>query len=131
MLAIQQHFQLQIGASKSISKRLSISFLNARNRDFGEKLLSNSLSKCLNIAIFYSEFFASVCMWVSMNSPTASRQGEDEPSPPPRPLSLFLPLFFRRRRVAVTVSQRASTSHQFLIPASPPSHPLFSRPTLL
>jgi hypothetical protein len=28
-----------------ISKRLSIFFLNGRNRDFGEKMFSNSLSK--------------------------------------------------------------------------------------
>jgi hypothetical protein len=30
---------------KSISKRLRIFFLNVRNRDFGEKLPSNSFSK--------------------------------------------------------------------------------------
>ena len=37
---------------------------------------------------------ASTCAWVSKSSPTASRQGEDEPSPPVAPrlcLSLFLP----------------------------------------
>jgi hypothetical protein len=43
--------------TKSISKRLSIFFLNGRNRDFGEKIPSNSLSAYLNdhpnIVIFY------------------------------------------------------------------------------
>jgi hypothetical protein len=34
--------------SKANSKRLSISFLNTRNKNFGEKLLSNSFSKWLS-----------------------------------------------------------------------------------
>jgi hypothetical protein len=47
-------------ATKSISERLSISFLNARDRDFGEKLPPPaSLNGYLNIAIFYFGFFAS------------------------------------------------------------------------
>jgi hypothetical protein len=41
---------------KSISKRLSISLLNVRNRDFGEKLYLNGHS---NVTIIYSGFFAS------------------------------------------------------------------------
>ena len=44
----------------SISKRLSISFLNARNRDFGRKLPPIAfLNGHPNIAIFYFGFFAS------------------------------------------------------------------------
>jgi hypothetical protein len=45
---------------KSISKRLSILFLNARNRDFDENYPSIAfLNGHPNIAIFCSEFFAS------------------------------------------------------------------------
>jgi len=40
------------------------------------------------------------------------------------------PSAFRRRRVAVKASQRASTSHQFLVPVSPPLHPLADCPHL-
>jgi hypothetical protein len=49
----------QTVGDKSNSKRLSISFLNAMNRDFGTKIPSAvSLNGYLNIAIFYSKFFA-------------------------------------------------------------------------
>jgi hypothetical protein len=34
-----------LGRVKRISERLSVSFLNVKNRDIGEKLLSNSFSK--------------------------------------------------------------------------------------
>jgi hypothetical protein len=47
-----------MSVTKSNSKRLSIFFLGG-NRDFDEKLPSNSFSKWLsNIVIFYSRFFA-------------------------------------------------------------------------
>jgi hypothetical protein len=46
--------------TQSISKRLSISFLSARNRDLGENYPSTvSLNIYSNIAILYYEFFAS------------------------------------------------------------------------
>jgi hypothetical protein len=49
----------QTVGDKNNSKRLSISFINARNRDFGTKIpLAASLNGYLNIAIFYSRFFA-------------------------------------------------------------------------
>ena len=65
---MRNHTHEQFLRSKSIFERLSVSFLNTRGRDFGEKLPSNSffygiaflfLNGHLNIAIFYSGFFTS------------------------------------------------------------------------
>jgi hypothetical protein len=46
--------------SKSMPKRLSISFINAKNKNFDKKNypLIASLNGYLNIVIFYFEFFA-------------------------------------------------------------------------
>ena len=62
---MRNHTHEQFLRSKSIFKRLSVSFLNARDRDFGKKLPSNSFFLWYSISVSkWSSKYSHLLFWI-------------------------------------------------------------------